>query len=161
MATFIYKLWSNIWPIMLSFEDIHKKVIHQKFVWRQTKKITFLWISSKLSTIGLMLLLVLYWESLYDLQGPNCKNPIFAHKGYNWAWPHGVCAAGSDNPPCWFRAGLALATIINSQRYMILNAIQSLENLKLRLFTVKSTRNHSHVYYLSSRRQIVEWGWYY
>ena len=32
---------------------------------------------------------LLYWKSLYDLQEPNYKNPIFAPKGDNWAWPPG------------------------------------------------------------------------
>ena len=105
--------------------------IHQKFVWRQIEWITFLWISSKLSTIGHMLLhnlyinvaiavLLLYSKSLYDLQKPKCKNPTFAPKGHNWAWSPGVCAAGTDHPPRWFWAGLAVPTIINSQRYMTL-----------------------------------------
>ena len=61
--------------------------IHQKFEWRQIEWITFLWISSKLSTIGHMLLhnlyinvaiavLLLYQKSLYDLQEPKYKNRL-------------------------------------------------------------------------------------
>ena len=44
--------------------------------------------------------LLLYWKSLYDLQEPKYKNPMFAPKGDNWAWPPGVSAAGTDHPPC-------------------------------------------------------------
>ena len=77
---------------------------------RQTENISFLWISSKLSTIAHMLLhnsymhvaiavLLLYWKSLYDLQKPKCKNPTFGPKGHNWAWSPGVCAAWTDQPP--------------------------------------------------------------
>ena len=51
---------------------------------------------------------------------PKCKNPTSVPKGHNWVWSPRVCAAGADHPPRWFWAGLALATIINSQRYMTL-----------------------------------------
>ena len=43
--------------------------------------------------------LLLYSKSLYGLQEPKYKNPIFAFKGDNWAWPPWVVPAGTDHPP--------------------------------------------------------------
>ena len=60
-----------------------------------------------------------YRKSLYDLQKPKYKHPTFVLKGHNWAWSPGGRSTGTDHPPRWFLAGLAQATIINSQRYII------------------------------------------
>ena len=86
------QLSPNIWPIVLSFEDIHKKVIfsvgcHTNFCW-------------------------------INLQEPKYKNPTLVPKGGNWAWPLWVGCRGTDHPPRWFRSRMVLETIINRQRYM-------------------------------------------
>ena len=45
IATFIYKLWSNIWPIVVSFRDIYIKLVflvwcHANFFWISAFKTT-------------------------------------------------------------------------------------------------------------------------
>ena len=65
-----------------------------------------------------IVVILLFKKSIYNLQETKYKDPMFAPKGDNWAWPSDFCAAGNDHPPYSFWAGSALATVINSKRCM-------------------------------------------